>query len=89
MVRAVLRSKGQITLPKEVRDALQVREGDDVAFVIEAGQVVLRGLRSIPTDQAWFWTADWQDGEQQANEQLAAGAGLVFDNGGAFLDSLA
>ncbi len=88
MVRTVVRSKGQITLPKEVRDALHVHEGDDVAFVVEAGQVTMRGLRSIPTEQTWFWTQAWQDGEKQASEQLAAGEGAMFDDADAFLDSL-
>ncbi len=88
MVRAVVRSKGQITLPKEVRDALHLHEGDDVAFVVEAEQVTMRGLRSVPTEQAWFWTQEWQDGEKQASQQLAAGEGAVFDHAEAFLDSL-
>lgn len=87
MVRAVLRGKGQITLPKEVRDALHLHEGDDVAFVVEAGQVTMRGLRSVPTEQAWFWTQQWQDGEKQASQQLAAGEGAVFHGADAFLDS--
>lgn len=88
MVRAVLRSKGQITLPREVRDALHLREGDDVAFVVDAGHVTMRGLRSVPTEQAWFWTQPWQDGEKQASQQLAAGQGAVFEDADAFLDSL-
>lgn len=88
MARAVVRSKGQITLPKVVRDALHLREGDDVAFVLEDGQVMMRGLRSVPTDQAWFWTQQWQDGEKQASRQLEAGEGAVFEHADAFLDSL-
>lgn len=88
MARAVVRSRGQITLPLEVREALHVEEGDDVAFVVEHGQVTMRGLKSIPAEQAWFWTKAWQVGEREASEQLAAGEGAVFDDGDAFLDSL-
>jgi antitoxin PrlF len=88
VVRAVVRSRGQITLPREVREALHVDEGDDVAFVIEGGQVTMRGLKSIPSEQAWFWSDRWQAGEREASEQLAAGEGVFFDNGSAFLDSL-
>lgn len=29
-------------------------------------------------DQAWFWTPEWQAGEQEADEDLAAGRGIVF-----------
>lgn len=88
MVRAVVRSRGQVTLPREVRDALHVDEGDDVAFVIEAGRVTMQGLKSIPADQAWFWSDAWQAGEREATDQLVAGEGTVFDDGDAFLGSL-
>ncbi len=88
MVRAVLRSRGQITLPLEVREALHIEEGDDVAFVVEAGQVVMRGLKSIPAEQVWFWTERWQAGEREASEQLAASEGTIFGDSDAFLDSL-
>ena len=38
---ATLTSKGQITLPKEVRDSLSLKEGDRVSFVVEADGSVL------------------------------------------------
>lgn len=88
MPRAVVRSKGQITLPKAVRDALHLREGDDVAFTVEDGRVTLHGLRSVPADQAWFWDEGWQHGEKEATRELADGEGAVFDDADAFLDSL-
>jgi AbrB family looped-hinge helix DNA binding protein len=37
MPTATLTSKGQLTLPKEVREHLHVSEGDRVEFVIGAG----------------------------------------------------
>jgi len=54
-----------------------------VAFVVEAGQVTMRGLKSIPAEQSWFWTNAWQTGEREASDQIAAGEGTVFDNGDA------
>jgi AbrB family looped-hinge helix DNA binding protein len=38
---ARLSSKGQITLPKPVRDALGLAEGDAVVFRVEGGRAVL------------------------------------------------
>lgn len=35
-------SKGQITIPKEIRDRLDLSEGDKVIFVIEDGQATIR-----------------------------------------------
>ncbi len=34
-VQAKLTSKGQVTIPKPVRDALDLREGDDLLFRVE------------------------------------------------------
>lgn len=38
-------SRGQVVLPKGLRDALKLQEGDRVAFVREAGGIVLVPLR--------------------------------------------
>ena len=87
--RATVRAKAQLTLPPEIRDALRVREGDEVAFTItEAGEVLLRGMTSMPTDQRWFWEPEWQAGEREASEQVKAGEGEIFDDAEAMFASL-
>lgn len=35
MARMKLTSKGQVTIPKEVRDYLKLKPGDEVSFVID------------------------------------------------------
>lgn len=40
-VAARVTSKGQVTIPKSVREALGVREGDDVIFRVEGDRAVL------------------------------------------------
>jgi len=45
MATATLTSKGQITLPKTIRDRLQVDTGDQVDFVVnERGDIVVRAV---------------------------------------------
>jgi AbrB family looped-hinge helix DNA binding protein len=42
MARAKITSKGQLTLPKEIRDQLGLEPGDEVEFYVERGQYRLR-----------------------------------------------
>jgi antitoxin PrlF len=39
---ATITSKGQVTIPKEIRDVLGVHPGDAVDFAIQNGQVVVQ-----------------------------------------------
>ena len=72
--RARLREKGQVTLPKEIRAALDLHEGDDLAFKInEKGELVIERVLTIPQDQAWFWTKRWQKMEREAQADIDAG----------------
>lgn len=42
---ATLTSKGQITIPKEVRDALHLAQNDKVAIVVEEGVAVIKPIK--------------------------------------------
>lgn len=44
MLSAKVSSKGQITLPKRVRQALDVRPGERLMFLVEDQSVVLRAM---------------------------------------------
>jgi len=84
-----IRSKGQITIPRPIRQALGVEEGDLVEFdVTPDGTVTLRGMKMVPADQAWFWTPEWQAGEREADADIAAGRTEYFDSDEAFLAAL-
>jgi antitoxin PrlF len=39
--RAKITSKGQVTIPKSVREALDLREGDDLLFRVERSRAVI------------------------------------------------
>lgn len=42
MITARMTSKGQITIPKEVREKLGIRVGEDVGFEEENGRLVIK-----------------------------------------------
>ncbi len=47
MLESGITAKGQTTLPKAVREALSVKAGDRVRYLIEEGQVRVRPVRPI------------------------------------------
>ena len=60
MITSRLTSKAQTTIPQPVRAALALREGDEIAYVIEAGRVVLTRARPDTASGDPFRTfAEW------------------------------
>ncbi len=43
---SVISSKGQVTIPQEVRARLGLKEGDRLEFIMEGGRTVIRPARS-------------------------------------------
>ena len=86
---SIMRSKGQITLPQEIREAARLEEGDPVKIeVTKDGVIILRPQKMIDASQAWFWTPAWQAGEAQADADIAAGRVTRFASDEEFLASL-
>lgn len=49
---AVLTSKGQMTIPREIRESLKLRPSDKIVIVLEKGQAILKPLRGNIMDLA-------------------------------------
>ncbi len=45
--------KGQVTIPKAVRRALDIRENDQLLFLVEGGRAVLIPLRPRPLQELY------------------------------------
>lgn len=88
MELAIIRSKGQLTLPQSVRKAAHLEEGDPVEIVMTPDGILLRPKKVIDASQAWFWTTAWQTGEAEASADIAAGRVTVHETGEDFLASL-
>ncbi|MGH9217558.1 MAG: AbrB/MazE/SpoVT family DNA-binding domain-containing protein [Acidimicrobiales bacterium] len=88
MPRTTLRAKGQLTLPEEIRAAARLEEGDLLETEITEEGILLRPQKVIDATQAWFWTPQWQQGEREADADLAAGRAQTFNSGEDFVEGL-
>jgi antitoxin MazE len=68
-----LRKKAQLTIPSEIVEGLNLREGDQLDVVVENGRIILIPTVTIAKDQAWFWTESWQQDEMQAEKDVRDG----------------
>lgn len=50
---ATVTSKGQVTLPKGIRDALGIEPGSEVEFELDEGKVILR--KRVPSEVFQRW----------------------------------
>lgn len=63
----------QIALPREVVKALYLQVNDYVDIGVKDNKIILEPQLVLPKDQAYFYTADWQKEEAEANEDIKAG----------------
>ena len=67
---AIIRDRGQVTIPSDIRRKAQLDEGDSVEVVITADGILLRPRKVVDATQAWFWTPTWQEAEREASEDI-------------------
>lgn len=52
------KKKSQVTIPHDIVQALNLKEGDDLQCRMEEGKIVFVPMVSVPKDQAWFWSEE-------------------------------
>lgn len=87
MAHSEIRNKGQLTIPSDVRNAANLEVGSVVEFEVTDQGVLLRPKTLVDADDAWFWSKEWQEGEREAQAEMAAG-GKVFETHGEFVEHL-
>lgn len=68
MLESTITSKGRITLPKPIREALSLKTGDRVRYVIDKGRVLILPVRPI----SWLSGALPYDGPPISLEEMNA-----------------
>ncbi|MBM3507634.1 MAG: AbrB/MazE/SpoVT family DNA-binding domain-containing protein [Alphaproteobacteria bacterium] len=59
MITSKITSKAQTTIPQPVRDALKVKAGDEIAYHIEGGRVILTRAKRAPADDPFATFGEW------------------------------
>ena len=75
-----VRSKGQATIPNQIREVLDIQEGDGLVFFVKDGRVLVEREQTIDPEQAWFWTERWQQMERSAQDAFDNGQGIRHSN---------
>ncbi|MDW7712250.1 MAG: AbrB/MazE/SpoVT family DNA-binding domain-containing protein [Deferrisomatales bacterium] len=71
---ATVTSKGQVTIPKAIRDLLHLQPNDRVDFAVEEGQVVLKPVQTLRDLRGAVPAAGKGDfAEQRARARAAVG----------------
>lgn len=63
-----------------LKDHMPLNDGDIFQVQIENGKVILLPMKLVPAEQAWFWNPEWQEGEKEAEKDIAAGGIKTFEN---------
>ncbi|MPZ68025.1 MAG: AbrB/MazE/SpoVT family DNA-binding domain-containing protein [Actinobacteria bacterium] len=88
MADSRVRAKGQVTIPREIRELAHLEEGDPIEVEMVPEGILLRPQKVVDATQSWFWTPNWQAGERDASADIAAGRVETFESDEEFLDSL-
>ena len=71
MITSKLTSKAQTTIPQAVRAALRLKEGDEIAYAIENGRVVLTRVASESAEDPFATFGEWNsDADRRAYAKL-------------------
>lgn len=75
MRATTISSKGQIAIPKEIRNTLHIETGDRFTVEVRGNNIVLKPAVTItvPKEQAYFWTSEVQTTLQAAENNFQKG----------------
>ncbi len=65
-----LGKSNQVAIPKKITTVLGLKKDDYLDIYIDNKKIILEPKVLVPKDQAYFFTREWQIGEQDAEEDI-------------------
>jgi hypothetical protein len=66
-------AEGEIKIPAEFLAQANLPEGTCMSFSVRADGYILVHRADRDPDQLWYWTEAWQEGEREADADIASG----------------
>jgi len=63
-------TKGQVTIPKEIREALGLREGDRIVFAVEGERAFIRKVSDEKLSEILIRQKPWAEGSLSFQKRL-------------------
>ncbi len=68
-----LRSRAQVTLPKEAIKKLNLKEGDNLSIEVDEGRVIITPVAVIPKDELWAWSPKTRSAIEEVKQEVKSG----------------
>lgn len=64
-------TKHQVVIPNKIFSKLGLMAGDFLTVKMEDNDIMLKPTKLIPKEDLWFHSKEWQEGEEQADKDIA------------------
>ena len=86
--RVSVQRRNLISLPRDIREKLNIGEGDILDIHIEGNKIIMEPYKLIPSSQAYFWTDSTQKDLTEAKKDIESGRVREFSNMEEFIKGL-
>ena len=83
-----VQKRNLITLPKEIREKLNINEGDMLDIHLDNNKIVIESFKLVPSSQAYFWSKKTQNDMLEAQKDVKSGRVREFSNIEEFVEGL-
>jgi AbrB family looped-hinge helix DNA binding protein len=86
--RIFVQKRNLISIPREIRDSLNINEGDVLDISLVDNKIIIEPMKLVPSSQAYFWANRTQRDLLDAKEDVESGNTREFKTVKEFLDGI-